>query len=290
MAEHNPPPAGHGEPVTCVVVESLGPRTWRSGPHLTGWRFPCRAWRCGRRTTTTRAARTCCWRSVRAAARTTRCAGGAPHRRGRRRGAGRRRRSRHGAPPGAAALAEPHGVALMGLPVELEWAEVIGSAGPARARSGPAAGTARRDLPPAGPAEPGEHPRRARARLSDDLHARPGAAGRLPADRGRRRHAEGAVLEQRGQAGYRSRLAALGVYRRLWSDEGVVDVAAVPELGAGRRLAVAVRAGKENRARSGWPKAPGPSRRTPPRSSPRRPPWPPRGCSGWTRRSWHGTA
>ena len=55
-----------------------------------------------------------------------------------------------------------------------------------------------------------------------------------------------AVLEQHGPAGYRSRLAELGVYRRLWSDEGVVDVAAVPELGAGRRLAVAVRAGKEN--------------------------------------------
>jgi hypothetical protein len=55
-----------------------------------------------------------------------------------------------------------------------------------------------------------------------------------------------AVLKQHGPPGYRSRLTQLGVYRRLWSDEGVVDVEAVPELGAGRRLAVAVRAGKEN--------------------------------------------
>ncbi|MGW6405117.1 PucR family transcriptional regulator [Streptomyces sp. NPDC055134] len=55
-----------------------------------------------------------------------------------------------------------------------------------------------------------------------------------------------AVLDQQGPVGYRARLVELGVYRRLWSGSEVVDVAAVPELGAGRRLAAAVRAGTEN--------------------------------------------
>ncbi|PJN07849.1 hypothetical protein CG723_31075 [Streptomyces sp. CB01635] len=55
-----------------------------------------------------------------------------------------------------------------------------------------------------------------------------------------------AVLDQHGPVGYRARLVELGVYRRLWSGSEVVDVAAVPELGAGRRLAAAVRAGTEN--------------------------------------------
>ncbi|WP_432177255.1 PucR family transcriptional regulator [Streptomyces sp. NBC_00063] len=70
------------------------------------------------------------------------------------------------------------------------------------------------------------------------------AASRLgPGDDEMRR---AAVLDQHGPAGYRARLVELGVYRRLWSGPEVVDVAAVPEVGAGRRLAAAVRAGSEN--------------------------------------------
>ncbi|MGW0857434.1 PucR family transcriptional regulator [Streptomyces sp. NPDC002690] len=70
------------------------------------------------------------------------------------------------------------------------------------------------------------------------------AASRLgPGDDEMRR---AAVLDQHGPVGYRARLVELGVYRRLWSGPEVVDVAAVPEFGAGRRLAAAVRAGTEN--------------------------------------------
>lgn len=66
------------------------------------------------------------------------------------------------------------------------------------------------------------------------------AASRLgPADDAMRRQA---VLDQHGPVAYRQRLRERGVYRRLWGTDEVLEVEPVPELGAGRRLAVAVRA------------------------------------------------
>ncbi|QPP10231.1 PucR family transcriptional regulator [Streptomyces bathyalis] len=156
-------------------------------------------------------------------------------------------RNRGGPPPGAAALADGHGVALLGLSAELEWAEVIGRlrallALAATPRHGHVGVLSR------------QHDLSSLANtLAGLVHGSvmiftPGqellAASRLTEGDDDMRRA--AVLEQHGPPGYRSKLAQMGVYHRLWSDEGVVEVDAVPELGAGRRLAVAVRAGKEN--------------------------------------------
>lgn len=69
------------------------------------------------------------------------------------------------------------------------------------------------------------------------------AASRLRPDDDPMRHQ--AVTDQHGPAAYRERLRELGVYRRLWSGDHVVAVPEVPELGASRRLAVAIRAGDE---------------------------------------------
>ena len=69
------------------------------------------------------------------------------------------------------------------------------------------------------------------------------AASRLRPDDDPMRHR--AVTDQHGPAAYRERLRELGVYKRLWSRDEVVAVPPVPELGAGRRLAVAIRAGDE---------------------------------------------
>ncbi len=150
-------------------------------------------------------------------------------------------------PRSAAALGVAHGVAVLALSADQEWTELIGRlrallAVPAGPRPGRAALLGRRyDLVSLANT------------LAEMVHGSvmiftPGqellAASRLgPGDDEMRR---AAVLDQHGPAGYRSRLAELGVYRRLWSDSEVVDVAAVPELAAGRRLAVAVRAGTEN--------------------------------------------
>lgn len=69
------------------------------------------------------------------------------------------------------------------------------------------------------------------------------AASRLgPEDDQMRRQA---VLEQHGPLRYRERLRSQGIYRRLWRYDEVVDVPPVPELGAGRRMAIAIRAGEE---------------------------------------------
>jgi hypothetical protein len=54
-----------------------------------------------------------------------------------------------------------------------------------------------------------------------------------------------AVLDQHGPRWYREHLRARGVYARLWSGDEVIDVPAVPDRQASRRLAVAVRAGDE---------------------------------------------
>jgi hypothetical protein len=69
------------------------------------------------------------------------------------------------------------------------------------------------------------------------------AASRLYPDDDPMRHR--AVTDQHGPAAYREHLAKLGVYKRLWSSDEVVAVAPVPKLGAGRRQAIAIRAGDE---------------------------------------------
>lgn len=163
-------------------------------------------------------------------------------------------RNRCGAPPSAAALAESYGVALLGLSAELDWAEAVGRL---RALLALAAAT-RHGRAGGGHGRTGVLARQQDLSglantLADLVHGSvmiftPGqellAASRLTEGDDDMRRA--AVLQQHGPPGYRSKLTELGVYRRLWSDDGVVDVAAVPELGAGRRLAVAVRAGSEN--------------------------------------------
>ena len=69
------------------------------------------------------------------------------------------------------------------------------------------------------------------------------AASRLDPDDDAMRHQ--AVSDQHGPVAYRERLRELGVYKRLWSSDEVVSVPAIPELGAGRRKAIMVRAGDE---------------------------------------------
>lgn len=69
------------------------------------------------------------------------------------------------------------------------------------------------------------------------------AASRLGPGDDEMRHR--AVTDQHGPAAYREHLRELGVYKRLWSSDEVVSVPAVPELGAGRRKAIMVRAGDE---------------------------------------------
>lgn len=69
------------------------------------------------------------------------------------------------------------------------------------------------------------------------------AASRLHPDDDPMRHR--AVTDQHGPAAYREHLGSLGVYKRLWSSDEVVAVPPVPELGAGRRQAIAIRAGDE---------------------------------------------
>jgi sugar diacid utilization regulator len=69
------------------------------------------------------------------------------------------------------------------------------------------------------------------------------AASRLGLDADKVRHQ--AVFAQHGPSEYRERLRELGVYNELWKGDTVVEVQPIPELGAGRRLAVAVRAGDE---------------------------------------------
>ena len=69
------------------------------------------------------------------------------------------------------------------------------------------------------------------------------AASRLGLDADKVRHQ--AVFAQHGPSEYRKRLRELGVYNELWKGDTVVEVQPIPELGAGRRLAVAVRAGDE---------------------------------------------
>ena len=54
-----------------------------------------------------------------------------------------------------------------------------------------------------------------------------------------------AVFDQHGPPVYRERLREIGVYQELWQGESVVEVGAIPELGAGRRQAIAIRAGEE---------------------------------------------
>jgi len=69
------------------------------------------------------------------------------------------------------------------------------------------------------------------------------AASRLGRDVDDIRHQ--AVLAQHGPSEYRKRLHELGVYNELWQGDQVVEVEQIPELGAGRRQAIAVRAGEE---------------------------------------------
>ena len=69
------------------------------------------------------------------------------------------------------------------------------------------------------------------------------AASRLGPDADKVRHQ--AVFAQQGPIEYRKRLSELGVYTDLWKGDTVVEVQPVPELGAGRRQAIAVRAGEE---------------------------------------------
>ncbi|MFE4683487.1 PucR family transcriptional regulator [Streptomyces sp. NPDC056721] len=147
----------------------------------------------------------------------------------------------------AGALGREHGVAVLALAADQDWTDLIGRLRALLAvRMGPGTGRAamfgrRHDL----------------VSLANSLSRlvngsvmifTPGqellAASRLgPGDDEMRR---AAVLDQHGPVGYRARLVELGVYRRLWSGSEVVDVAAVPEMGAGRRIAAAVRAGTEN--------------------------------------------
>ena len=54
-----------------------------------------------------------------------------------------------------------------------------------------------------------------------------------------------AVTDQHGPTAYREHLARRGIYKRLWSSDQVVAVPPVPEFGAGRRQAIAIRAGDE---------------------------------------------
>ena len=143
--------------------------------------------------------------------------------------------------------APQRGVAVLTLAADREWAETIG-----RLRAVLAGATA---PPPAPGSVLGRQPDLTALAngLAELVHGsamiftpaqRLLAASRLTAaDDDVRR---GAVLEQAGPAEYRRRLAAAGFYRRLWSDEGVVEADAVPELGARRRLAIAIRAGDEN--------------------------------------------
>ncbi|GAA4891992.1 helix-turn-helix domain-containing protein [Actinomycetospora straminea] len=143
--------------------------------------------------------------------------------------------------------ARTHGVAVLALAPDREWADVVGRL---RAVLATAAGP---------PPPPGAVLGRQQdlAGLAGGLAELTGgsvmiftpsqrllAASRLTAadDEVRR----GAVLDRAGPAEYRRRLAETGFYRRLWSDEGVVAADAVPELGARRRLAIAIRAGDEN--------------------------------------------
>ena len=69
------------------------------------------------------------------------------------------------------------------------------------------------------------------------------AASRLGPDVDDVRHQ--AVFAQHGPSEYRKRLRELGVYNELWQGDQVVEVEPIPELGAGRRQAIAVRAGEE---------------------------------------------
>ncbi|WP_393059384.1 PucR family transcriptional regulator [Streptomyces sp. LN549] len=147
----------------------------------------------------------------------------------------------------AGALGKEHGVAVLALAADQNWTDLIGRLRALLAvRMGPGTGRAamfgrRHDLVSLA---------NSLSRLvngsvmiftpSQELLA----ASRLGAGDDEMRRA--AVLDQHGPAGYRARLVELGVYRRLWSGSEVVDVAAVPEMGAGRRLAAAVRAGTEN--------------------------------------------
>lgn len=56
-----------------------------------------------------------------------------------------------------------------------------------------------------------------------------------------------AVIDQHGPSQYRECLRQKGVYRRLWGgDDQIVEIDAEPDFGAGRRLAIAIRAGEEN--------------------------------------------
>jgi hypothetical protein len=143
--------------------------------------------------------------------------------------------------------AREHGVAVLALAPDREWADTIG-----RLRA--VLATAATPPPPPGAVLGRQQDLAGLAGGLAELvngsvmiftpSQRLLAASRLTAadDEVRR----GAVLDRAGPAEYRRRLAATGFYRRLWSDEGVVEADAVPELGARRRLAVAIRAGHEN--------------------------------------------
>ena len=69
------------------------------------------------------------------------------------------------------------------------------------------------------------------------------AASRMDPDADDVRHR--AVFAQHGPSEYRTRLRELGVYDELWQRDEVVEVQPIPELGATRRKAIAVRAGEE---------------------------------------------
>ena len=69
------------------------------------------------------------------------------------------------------------------------------------------------------------------------------AASRMDPDADDVRHR--AVFAQHGPSEYRTRLRELGVYDELWQRDEVVEVQPIPELGAARRKAIAVRAGEE---------------------------------------------